>query len=372
LQGVILAEANVVRNLLLYCRPGFEDDCAQEIALLSGRFGKGRVDRAIIGSGFVVFSFDNPRSALDCAQNLSFPSVTFARQIIAAFGDVTGLAAGNRVQPVVDAIAGCGMVFCDYFLETADTNEAKQLSPLCRNLVGPFEKALSEKGLLSPPNAEITADSKRLHIFFAATNHAIPGIVFVNNASPWPMGIPRLRFPAGAPSRSALKLEEAINAFMTPAQTDQNLRPKLDAVDLGASPGGWSWLLVSRGMRVTAVDNGRMDKRVMASGLINHVRGDAFTFSPGKPVRLMVCDVVEQPARIAKLAAQWIGRKWCNTAIFNLKLPMKKRYQEIVRCREIISQELKHSGTRYEVALKHLYHDREEITGFLRCADRAR
>jgi 23S rRNA (cytidine2498-2'-O)-methyltransferase len=367
-----LAETNVIRNLLLYCRPGFEDDCALEIAALSGRFGSGRVDRAEIGSGFVVFSFDNPRSALDCARNLSFASVTFARQMIAAFGDVTGLAAGNRVQPVVDALAGCGMVFCDYFLETADTNEAKQLSSLCRNLAGPFEKALSERGLLTAPNAEISADSKRLHIFFVTTNHAIPGIVFVNNASPWPMGIPRLRFPAGAPSRSALKLEEAINAFMTPAQADQNLRPGLDAVDLGASPGGWSWFLVSRGLRVTAVDNGRMDKRVMASGLINHVRGDAFTFSPGKPVRLMVCDVVEQPSRIAKLAAQWIGKKWCSIAVFNLKLPMKKRYQEISRCREIISQELNRCKIGYEFKVKHLYHDREEVTGFLRCTTRSR
>jgi 23S rRNA (cytidine2498-2'-O)-methyltransferase len=110
----------------------------------------------------------------------------------------------------------------------------------------------------------------------------------------------------------------------------------------------------------------------MASGSINHVRGDAFTFSPEKPVRIMVCDVVEQPSRIAKLAAQWIGRKWCSIAIFNLKLPMKKRYQEIVRCREIISQELHRSGIGYEFRAKHLYHDREEVTGFLRSTTRSR
>jgi 23S rRNA (cytidine2498-2'-O)-methyltransferase len=325
-------------DILLYCRPGFEAECSLEISQLSKRFGPGRVENAGPGSGYVVFRFADQQSALACAQTLPFASVTFARQMIAAFGEVGPLAPGNRVAPVVDAVAKTGHRFSGFFLETADTNEAKQLSPLCRKLEVPFEKALGERGLLADKKDDKTP--VRLHVFFTSTNSAIPGISFINNSSPWPMGIPRLRFPAGAPSRSALKLEEAWNVFLSVEQTEKMLRPGLSAVDLGASPGGWSWQLAGRGMKVTAVDNGRLEEKLLRSGLVHHVRADAFTFAPKEPAYWMVCDVVEQPSRIAKLAADWIARQWCRVTIFNLKLPMKKRYEEVVRCREIIAAEL--------------------------------
>ena len=183
------------------------------------------------------------------------------------------------------------------------------------------------------------------------------------------MGIPRFKFPAGAPSRSTLKLEEAFCTFLSREDMARLLKPGMSAVDLGASPGGWTWQLVSRGLRVTAVDNGRMDGRVLASGLVQHIRGDGFAFAPKHPVEWMVCDIVEQPSRIAKLAARWIGNKWCCRVIFNLKLPMKKRFEEVTRCREIITAELKRSGGRHEIWIKQLYHDREEVTAYLQCVD---
>jgi 23S rRNA (cytidine2498-2'-O)-methyltransferase len=183
------------------------------------------------------------------------------------------------------------------------------------------------------------------------------------------MGIPRLKFPAGAPSRSTLKLEEAFCVFLPKEDIARLLKAGMAAVDLGASPGGWTWQLASRGLHVIAVDNGRMDQRVMASGLVAHVRGDGFFFAPQRPVEWMVCDIVEQPSRIARLAAQWLGKNWCRWAIFNLKLPMKKRLEEVKRCRDIIDAELKMAGVRHELMIKHLYHDREEVTAFLRHAD---
>lgn len=38
----------------------------------------------------------------------------------------------------------------------------------------------------------------------------------------------------------------------------------------------------------------------------------------------MVCDMVEKPAKVAALMAQWLVNGWCRETIFNLKLPMKK------------------------------------------------
>ena len=50
-------------------------------------------------------------------------------------------------------------------------------------------------------------------------------------------------------------------------------------------------------------------------------------------------------------------------ALFNLKLPMKKRYEELRLCREAIARAL---GERpYSLRIKQLYHDREEVTVYL-------
>jgi 23S rRNA (cytidine2498-2'-O)-methyltransferase len=137
----------------------------------------------------------------------------------------------------------------------------------------------------------------------------------------------------------------------------------MTAVDLGASPGGWSWQLVQRGLMVLAVDNGPMDAALLDSGQVKHRRDDGFHYRPAEPVDWMVCDMVESPSKIARLAAKWFNEGWCRESIFNLKLPMKKRWEEVERCRGIIDEAL--GGGGYYLRFKQLYHDREEITAYL-------
>ena len=62
----------------------------------------------------------------------------------------------------------------------------------------------------------------------------------------WPMGIARLRMPSAAPSRSTLKLAEALLEFLDEKERAKRLAPGMTAIDLGASPGGWTWQLVQR------------------------------------------------------------------------------------------------------------------------------
>jgi 23S rRNA (cytidine2498-2'-O)-methyltransferase len=115
---------------------------------------------------------------------------------------------------------------------------------------------------------------------------------------------------------------------------------------------------------VTAVDNAALAPALLDSGLVHHVRADGFRYTPRKPVDWMVCDMVEQPNRVARLAAQWLASGWCRQAIFNLKLPMKKRYEEVQRCLAIVHEAL--AGMNYLLRCKQLYHDREEVTVYVR------
>jgi len=98
----------------------------------------------------------------------------------------------------------------------------------------------------------------------------------------------------------------------------------MTGVDLGAAPGGWTWQLVDRGLQVTAIDNGPMDKALMQSGQVEHLRVDGFKYRPERPVTWLVCDMIESPARVAQTIASWIADGDAQKAIFNLKLPMKK------------------------------------------------
>ena len=66
----------------------------------------------------------------------------------------------------------------------------------------------------------------------------------------------------------------------------------------------------------------------------------------------------------ARALAGWIADGAAKQAIFNLKLPMKKRWAELQRCEALIAETL--AGSPYRLALKQLYHDREEVTGWLR------
>ena len=59
--------------------------------------------------------------------------------------------------------------------------------------------------------------------------------------------------------------------------------------------------------------------------------------------------------------AEWFARGWCQHSVFNLKLPMKKRWEETQRCLAAFQEQ---AGRPLVVRARQLYHDREEITVF--------
>jgi 23S rRNA (cytidine2498-2'-O)-methyltransferase len=65
---------------------------------------------------------------------------------------------------------------------------------------------------------------------------------------------------------------------------------------------------------------------------------------------------------VAELISDWLVQGDCRRAIFNLKLPMKKRYAEVCQLRELMMQRLHDAGIELQWRARQLYHDREEIT----------
>lgn len=349
-------------QILLYCRAGFEKEGAAEICDAAAGLSVEGYAKARPDSGYVIYQPHAPSAMAALSERLNWRRLTFARQLLFAAPLVTDLPVGDRVTPLLGLAREFGTPFREVWLETADTNEAKELSGFCKKFEKPFRIALNKAGLLAPNDAELP----RLHLFFLGSAAAFVAISQAGNASDWPLGIPRLKMPRAAPSRSTLKLAEAFMEFVGGQNAGQRLRAGQTAVDLGASPGGWTWQLAQRGLHVTAVDNGPMDKALMAGGMVEHLKTDGFHYRPKRPVDWLVCDMVEKPARIAELVADWAAGKHCQEAIFNLKLPMKKRYDELKHCRGLIEARLAAAGVEARLRFKQLYHDREEVTGHLR------
>lgn len=348
-------------GIFLFCRPGFEGECAAEMQEKSAQLGISGYAKAKPDSGYVVFITYQAEDAAALHARLAFDQLVFTRQWFIVSEMRNDLPPTDRVTPICQALAALPQSAAELLLETPDTNEAKELSGLCRSLERPLARALEQHKLLQRDRApDIT-----IHICLLSATAAYIGYAHTANSARWPMGIPRLKFPHQAPSRSTLKLEEAFLSFLDESEREHLLHTGMTAVDLGACPGGWTWQLVRRHLRVIAVDNGTMAESVMDTGLVTHLRVDGFRYTPESPVDWMVCDIVEQPIRIADLVARWVERGWCRYTIFNLKLPMKKRYLEYQRCLALIDERLRAAGIGYHVRAKQLYHDREEITVFL-------
>ena len=349
------------QSLLLQCRPGFENDLSAEICQLADRLSAPGYCRSKPDTGYIVFHGGDEQGLSQLLEQLSFRQLIFARQSGACLEFLPQLPAGERTAPIVAALRGIGKL-SDIWLEYPDTNEGKQLSTFCRRFRGPLLRAIGQAGIRVRANTA----APRLQLFFLDSGQCFVTLAAADNGSPWPLGIPRLKMPAQAPSRSTLKLDEAIGVFLSADEQQRRLAAGMRAVDLGAAPGGWSWQLTRRGLRVHAIDNGPIAPQVMATGLVEHLRADGFRYRPQRPVDWLVCDMVEQPGRIAALMADWLARRDCREAIFNLKLPMKKRFASVQECLALIARRLERAGIGHELACKQLYHDREEVTVHVR------
>ena len=343
MRGMSTTQTTKSQQWLLYCRPGFERDCLQET--------QASASETEANSGFIIAQ-GKPR--------LAYAQLTFARQLIALVAEISALPERDRLTPLLAAIPDTPEKFGTLWLETPDTNDGKTLSGFIRRFQPLLVEKLRASGrLLDDPTLP------RLHIFFPDKIRALIGISDPRNSANAAMGILRMKMPYEAPSRSVLKLAEAFEVFLSADEKSQWLKQGMHAVDLGAAPGGWTWHLVQLGMQVVAVDNGPLKGVVAEHPSVKHLRQDGFRYRPKHTVDWLVCDMIEQPGRVAALVSDWVATGATNRAIFNLKLPMKKRVEALTDALNGIREVLDKKGFKYRLQAKQLYHDREEVTLFL-------
>lgn len=166
-----------------------------------------------------------------------------------------------------------------------------------------------------------------------------------------PGGRHRMRREREAPSRAAMKVEEALEWFgVAPGKGDQ-------CVDLGAAPGGWTQRLVVRGAKVLAIDPAQLAPDLQKHPKVEHVQASAFAFEPEESVDWLFCDMAWRPLEVAQLLAKWARREWATMLVANFKLPMKDKNPMLFRIRGVLAD-----GGWKQLKMRQLYHDRDEVT----------
>jgi 23S rRNA (cytidine2498-2'-O)-methyltransferase len=164
-------------------------------------------------------------------------------------------------------------------------------------------------------------------------------------------GRARLKLRDEMPSRAALKLEEAFHWVRRAPDAGDT------CVDLGAAPGGWTYVLLERRAKVLAVDPAKLSPEIMKRKGVKHFCQSAFQFEPPESVLWLCCDMAWRPMEVAQLLAKWGRKRWATFLISNIKLPMKQKAAVVKELTKTIA-----SGGWQDVMARQLYHDREEVT----------
>ena len=123
-------------------------------------------------------------------------------------------------------------------------------------------------------------------------------------SNPFPNGEPAfVEDRAGPPSRAYPKLWEAF------ARPRRQPGPGDRCLDLGAAPGGWTWLLARTGAQVVAVDKAPLARDVAALPNVTWQEGSAFALEPEsfEVIDWWCNDIIAYPDRLLDLATHWLA-----------------------------------------------------------------
>jgi 23S rRNA (cytidine2498-2'-O)-methyltransferase len=166
-------------------------------------------------------------------------------------------------------------------------------------------------------------------------------------SSPFPNGEVHFVEDRTAPNRAYLKLWDAftlIGAYPQPGQL---------CLDLGASPGGWTWVLQKLGARVISVDKAALDPHIADLPGVTYRRESAFALEPQSFGRIdwLVADIACYPQRLLTLIRKWLAAGTVRRFICTIKFQGSTDLDVMAKFAAI-------PGSR----LVHLHHNKHELT----------
>ena len=168
-----------------------------------------------------------------------------------------------------------------------------------------------------------------------------------HRSCPWPNGVVDfIEDHTTPPSRAYLKLWEIFSRLKAWPHAGER------CIDLGACPGGWTWVLQGLGARVLAVDKAPLAARVARLSGVECRQESAFGLKP-EPTDWLFSDVICEPARLLKLVERWIAAGAARNIVCTLKF---KGITDHATARAFAAI----PGSR----LVHLHHNRHELTWF--------
>lgn len=173
-------------------------------------------------------------------------------------------------------------------------------------------------------------------------------IVCSNPTSQFPLGWHEFKEDKNTPpNRAYLKMWEVLCLNYI------QLKPDDIVIDVGSSPGGWSWALSQYVQKVYSIDKADLDKKIATISNIAYRSEDAFQVNPGdyNDCTWLFSDIICTPQRLLVLVENWHLRSQVKNFVCTIKFKGN--------CDFNILKEFK----KYENSkIIHLYQNKNEVT----------
>lgn len=166
------------------------------------------------------------------------------------------------------------------------------------------------------------------------------------STSPFPLGEVAFEETKKAPSRAYLKLWEYFTV------TGRFPKAGEKCIDLGSSPGGWTWVLANLGAEVISVDKAPLATELLKLKNIKSLKKDAFTLKPSEigPVDWLFSDIICYPERLLELVQEWRASGLVKNFVCTIKFKGSTDFKSLQAFQAIPGSEIRHlSCNKHEV-----------------------
>ncbi len=149
------------------------------------------------------------------------------------------------------------------------------------------------------------------------------------------------------PNRAYLKLWEVFCLGLI------QLNPNDVAIDLGSSPGGWTWALSHQLKKVYSVDKAPLDPKISKSPSVFYQEADAFKLDPQafKDCTWLFSDIICTPDRLLELVTKWMKESNIENYVCTIKFKGPCDFEVIKKFEEFANSRI-----------IHLYQNKNEVT----------